>query len=259
MRSTFLSLQNHAATRRASIVVFAVATLAACDSDRAVSPTPVAQVPTTGNAAIVPGGRGDIGAGVVNGNMTYINVAGASFDFITPLGDTMHVADNSNLDSDPTWGRVTVSKVLAGTYKICPTTAPTGYAFPATFCVTTTLVSGGYAGHAWVAYVTPSLFWEPLNAYSGERILGGTYSVSSTRFGKASFSVSDNGPNDLDARPGFVAVKLGGIGSFQVCEVMPPPNYWPAITPCISATNSNGGTKFAGFFQNKEKQVIYTP
>lgn len=258
MRSTFFSLDNRAAAaRRASIALFAVAALAACDSDRAVSPTPIAKVPTSGSSALVPGGRGDLYTASVNGDMTYINVAGSSWNIITPLGDTMKVVDNGKFDSEPALGQVKVSKVLAGKYTLCPATAPTGYDFPYTICITTTVASGSGAAVGFLAYAAPSLWWE-VRSTALEPITGGTYSVSSTRFGKAKLNVTDNGANDLDPTVGRVAVKLGGIGSFSVCEVTPPTNFWPASTPCMNATNS-GGTKWAGVFTNQEKQVIYNP
>lgn len=258
MRSTLHGLQNRA-LRRVSIALVAAAALAACDTDRAVSPTPAgAKLPASGSSAIVPGGRGDLGMGSVNGDMTYINVSGSAWNVITPLGDTMHVVDNGKLDSDPTLGRVKVSKVLAGKYTLCPASAPTGYAFPYTLCVSTTLVSGSYAGVGFLAYQAPSLWWE-VRSTALEMIAGGTYSVANTRFGNGSFNVTDNGQNDLDPTVGRVAVKLGGIGSYSVCEVTPPAGFWPAMTTCMSATNFNGGTKWVGQFMNQEKQVIYNP
>jgi len=259
MRSTFLSLDNRAAVaRRASIALLAVATLAACDSDRAVSPTPTPiAAPTSGSSSIVPGGRGDLYTGSVNGDMTYINVIGSSWNIITPLGDTMHVVDNGKFDSDATLGSVKVAKVLAGKYTLCPATAPTGYDFPYTLCITTTVVSGSGANIGFLAYQSPSLWFE-VRSTALDPILGGTYNVASARSGKAKLAVSDNGANDLDPTVGRVAVKLGGIGSFSVCEATPPVNFWPAITQCVNATNS-GGTKWAGVFTNQEKQVIYNP
>jgi hypothetical protein len=70
MRSTFLHMQSRAA-RRASIALFATAAIAACDSDHAVAPTPSAgKAPISGSSAIVPGGRGDVYVGSVNGDMS---------------------------------------------------------------------------------------------------------------------------------------------------------------------------------------------
>jgi hypothetical protein len=257
MRSTFLSPDNRA-VRRASIALLAAATLAACDSDRAVSPSPSAtRVPTSGSSSLVPGGRGDLFTGSVNGDMSYINVLGSSFNIITPLGDTMKVVDNGKFDSDATVGRVLVKQVLAGKYTLCPATAPTGYDFPYTICVSTTVLSGSGANVAFLAYVTPSLWFE-VRSTALYPITGGTYTVANklSRFGK--ITVSDNGANDLDPTVGRVAVKLGSIGSYSVCEVTPPAGFWPATTPCLNATNS-GGTKWAGQFTNQEKQVIYNP
>ena len=108
----------------------------------------------------MPGGRGDLFTGSVNGDMTYINVAGSSWNIITPLGDTMKVVDNGKFDSEPALGQVKVSKVLAGQYTLCPATAPTGYDFPYTICITTTVVSGSGANIGFLAYAAPSLWFE---------------------------------------------------------------------------------------------------
>ena len=93
MRSTLFALETRA-VRRVSLVLFAVTALAACDSDRAVSPSPAStKVPTSTQSALYPGGRGDLFATAINGDMSTINVAGSSYDLITPWNDTMHVGD----------------------------------------------------------------------------------------------------------------------------------------------------------------------
>jgi hypothetical protein len=241
-----------------SVSLVAVAALAACDTDRAVSPTPATtKGPASPNSALYPGGRGDFLTGVVNGDMTPITVAGSSYDLITPFGDTMHVADNGKFDSDPAFGAVKVAKVLAGKYTVCPIVPPNGYAFPQTLCITTTVVSGNAANIGFLAYQAPSLFWNITDTALWP-ILGGTYNVATLRI-KSSFNVTDNGPNDLDPTVGRVAVKVGGIGSYSVCESTPPVGYWPALTKCTNATSVGGSTKWAGAFMNQEKQVVYNP
>jgi hypothetical protein len=257
MRSIPFSLSSRAVWR-ASLTLVALSTLAACDSDRAVSPSPIsAKVPTSTNSALVPGGRGDFFTGSVNGDMTSINVAGSSYDLITPLGDTMHVADNGQFDSDATLGKVKVSNVLAGKYTVCPMIAPNNYAFPQTLCITTTIVAGSGANIGFLAYQAPSLYWN-VRSTGDWAMLGGTYTVATLRI-KSSFNVADNGPNDLDPTAGRVAVKVGGIGSYSVCESTPPAGFWPAITKCMNATSVGGGTKWVGQFTNQEKQVVYNP
>jgi hypothetical protein len=171
----------------------------------------------------------------------------------------MHVADNGQFDSDPALGSVKVSKVLAGKYTLCPIVAPNGYAFPYTICINTTLVSGSAVAIGFLGYLTPSIWWE-VRSTAQWMILGGTYKVGSTRFGRAGnpIDVTDNGANDLDPTAGRVAFKLGGIGGFSVCEATPPAGFFAALTPCVNVTNS-GGTKWAGQFTNQEKQVPNTP
>ena len=256
MRSTFLSVANRAA-RRASVALFAAAALAACDSDRAVSPTPVsAKLPATGSSALLPGGRGDLFLSSVNGDMTTIKVLGSSYNVIEPTGDTINVVDNGQFDSDPGFGSIKLSKFLAGKYTSCPLTAPTGYDLPYKLCVTTTVVSGSGAGIGFLAYKAPSLWWE-VRSTALDPIGPGVYAVSSKR-SLVKLIVTDNGANDLDPTLGRVAVKVGGPGNFTVCEMTPPPNFFPALTPCMNATNS-GGTNWVGQFMNQEKQVVYTP
>jgi len=260
MRSTFLYMQNRAA-RRVTVALFATAAIAACDSDHAVAPTPAAaKLPTSGSSAIIPGGRGDLFIGPVNGDMTPIKVAGSSYDVINSVGDTMHVADNGQYDSDPALGNIKLSKVLAGKYEVCPIVAPNGYAFPYLNCMNLTLVAGSAFGIGFLGYQTPSIWWE-VRSTAQWMILGGTYKVGSTRFGRAGkpIDVTDNGPNDLDATVGRVAFKVGGIGGYSVCEATPPKGFFAAITPCLNVTNSSGGTTWAGQFNNQEKQVPNTP
>ena len=256
MRSTLLSAGNRA-MRHASIALFAAATLAACDSDHAVSPAAVStKLPTSGSSALYPGGRGDLILGSVNGDMTSIKVLGSSYNVIEPIGDTINVVDNGKFDSDPAFGTVKLSKFLAGKYTACPLTAPTGYDLPYTLCVTTTVVSGSGAGIGFLAYQAPSLWWE-VRSTALDPIGPGTYSVSSKRI-IAKATITDNGPGDLDPVLGRVAVKIGAAGTFSVCETTPPPNFYPAITQCMSAVSS-GGTKWVGQFMNQEKQVVYNP
>ena len=257
MRSTLPGLEIRA-LRRASVAVFALAAIAACDSDRAISPSPAStKVPPSTNSALYPGGRGDFYASSVNGDMTTIHVAGSSYDLITPFGDTMHVADNGKFDSDGTLGKVKVSNVIAGTYTVCPIVAPNNYAFPQTLCITTNVASGSGASIGFLAYQTPSLFWD-VRSTGGWAMLGGTYTVATLRI-KSSFNVSDNGPNDLDPTAGRVAVKVGGISGYSVCESTPPAGFWPAITKCFTVQSVGGGTKWVGQFTNQEKQVVYNP
>jgi hypothetical protein len=257
MRSIFFALPSRAA-RRVSVSLVAALALAACDSDRAVSPSPAsAKIPGSTSSALYPGGRGNFFTASVNGDMTTINVAGSSYDLITPFGDTMHVADNGQFDSDGTLGKVKVSNVLAGTYTVCPMVAPNNYAFPQTLCITTNVAAGSGASIGFLAYKAPSLFWD-VRSTGSWAMLGGTYTVATQRI-KSSFDVSDNGPNDLDPTEGRVAVKVGGIGGYSVCEKTPPAGFWPAITKCFNATSVGGGTKWMGQFTNQEKAVVYNP
>ena len=253
---SFLSISNRA-IRHVSVALFAAATLAACDSDRAVSPISTsAKLPTTGSSALYPGGRGDLVLGSVNGDMTSIKVLGSSYNVIEPIGDTINVVDNGKFDSDPTAGTIKLSKFLAGKYTACPLTAPNGYALPQTLCITTTVASGSGAGIGFLAYLAPSLFWD-VRSTQLDVIKGGTYSVSTKR-GLVKLTVEDNGANDLDPTVGRVAVKIPGPGTFSVCETTPPTNYFPALTQCAGATNV-GGTTWVPQFMNQEKQVIYIP
>ena len=257
MRSLLSAIPSRA-VRRASLSLVALVALAACDSDRAVSPnTAAAKSPTSTSSALLPGARGDFFTSSINGDMSPINVAGSSYDLITPTGDTLHVADNGQFDADPTLGKVKVPKVLAGVYTVCPMIAPNNYAFPQTLCITTTVAAGSGANIGFLAYKAPSLFWN-VRSTGDWLMLGGTYTVSTQRI-KSSFDVSDNGPNDLDPSEGRVAVKVGGIGGYTVCEKTPPTGFWPAITKCMNATSVGGGTKWVGTFVNQEKAVVYNP
>jgi hypothetical protein len=255
MSSTHLSFRG--AIRHASVVLFAAATLAACDSDRAVSPiSNSAKLPSAGSSALYPGGRGDLVLGSVNGDMTSIKVLGSSYDVIEPIGDTIKVVDNGQFDSDPAAGTIKLKQFLAGKYTACPLTAPNGYALPQTLCITTTVAAGSGAGIGFLAYLAPSLFWD-VRSTALDVIGPGTYTVSTKR-NLVKFQVTDNGANDLDPTLGRVAVKISGTGTFSVCESSPPAGYFPALTQCMSATTL-GGTKWVGQFMNQEKQVVYIP
>jgi len=255
MYSSLISLRG-GVTRRVSLALTVAAALAACDSDRAVSPTSTSpKLPTAASAASVPGGRGTLMLTSVHGDMTQINVGGASYNVILTTGDTIKVTDNGYGDSDASLGRVSLVNAPAGTYTACPLTAPTGYDLPYTFCVTTTVKAGSGANLGFLAYPLVSLWWETIRPV-GDHVGGGIYSVVGQRGLVPPFTVADNGQNDLDPMPGRINAKIPVAGTYQVCELMPPPNSFPATQTCQTVNNSGGRAKWVGYFVNQEKQVF---
>src|SRR5690348_15200721 len=205
------------AVRRASVALFiAAATLAACDTDRTVSPTPTPprQAPAT---------TGSMESRTASGNMILkavdvnnVLLGGAQYKIIGPQLVVMTVTDNDQHDTDPTFGIVHLVNLPVGTYKICETIAPAQFALPDPPCRYAT-ISGGVTTTVWpfVSGVRPYVQTGFVGIDSA-RVAGGIITVKDST-GTPVMLVADNSGSDTDKRDGYVMFQLPGAGQFSVC------------------------------------------
>lgn len=129
---------DRAALRVASLALFGMSFVAACDTDRPVEPT--AAVPTAANAFVLPIKTGTLVWKVTDADPSPLG--GAKFQVTGPLMATWFLADNFAPDSDPTSGSFRLAGLQAGTYTVCEIMAPLGYAMPTPPCRTKDVIVG---------------------------------------------------------------------------------------------------------------------
>lgn len=232
-----------ATTRRASVAVLCAVLVAACDTDRTVSPntssTPT-QVPTTASAALTASGLGEFVIKSVDVQKNLIG--GAKFKINGPnlIG---YVTDNDANDADPTFGKIYLQNLPVGSYNICEVVAPAGYALPDWDCHPSSLNSGETVGVE--AFVSEHLPY--IQAGYVDRIgkyVGGGIMVVKDSIGTPIILVADNGPLDVSKVDGFFSVLLPSAGKFSICAATPPAGYAvsPRVNPCLDVTAENGNS-----------------
>jgi len=190
---------------------------------------------------------------------------GASFLVKDSLGTSWTVTDDQPADAMPWPGSLETFATHPGTWTICETAAPSGYVKPVgqpCFNIVVTWGSIGFAGN-FANNLPYALNWgvtegvlDANNNYVP--LAGATFTVAYGR-GLSKTTVTDNGPGDYDPRPGRVALKVGGSGSYTVCEVTAPANHWLPKPPCQTTSVSYNSPAFVGWFITPESQVIYIP
>ena len=109
MLTNLISLDRRA-VRRASLAIFGITVVAACDTDRTTSPAPVkpaAEVPTSPNGMVTP-----VGTLVWATVSTYNQFIGpATFTVTGPMRYQMVVTDNSGQDIDPALGKLRLANL----------------------------------------------------------------------------------------------------------------------------------------------------
>jgi hypothetical protein len=123
---------DRGALRAASLALFGMSIVAACDTDRPVEPT--AAVPAAASAFILPIKTGTLVWKVTDEDPSPLG--GAKFQVTGPKGATWFLADNFAPDSDPISGNFRLAGLQPGTYTVCEIMAPLGYALPDTPCRT---------------------------------------------------------------------------------------------------------------------------
>ena len=191
MHSILLSLDGRVA-RRATTALFGAAMLAACDSDRAVSPTPAsaptASIPTAA-APIRTLGTGNLIIKIVDDEDHLLS--GAAFKVTGPLASVITVTDNDPTDGDSKKGIILLTGLQPGLYTGCEVTPPDGFALPSWSCRPSNVYAGGTTGmEKFVSKRLPKVqtgFVDVKGAYIG----GGTVSVMTLA----------KGPVTLNAEP----------------------------------------------------------
>jgi hypothetical protein len=190
---------------------------------------------------------------------------GATFTVKDSLGQGSTITDDQWPESSPQAGSLQIALGHPGTWTVCQTVAPAGYVLPAGQPCTKVVANWGQiiSGGEFVSYLPYSANWgvtegvlDANNNYVP--LAGAKFTVAFSR-GLGKISVDDDGQNDYDPRPGRVALKLSGAGTYSVCEVTAPANHWLPKPPCKTIVVSYATPAFVGWFITPEAQVIYIP
>jgi len=183
-------------------------------------------------------------------------IGGMEFSFQHPDGTFVPFSDNLIPDLDPTDGKVELQVDTEGFYTVCEVGLPAGYVPPQqqmVFCFTKELKHGQITDAAsWVVYPQFSMYWGVSNGVMDSTfnlipIGGASFTVSSSL---GTMTVVDNGANDIDQRPGQIAVKLAGESYYTICQTVVPAGYSAPTNPCKRIQLYEGDPTFAGWFIN---------
>ena len=236
MRFTPLSA-GVATARRASAAVLCTVLVAACDTDRPVSPTTsstVAEVPATASAAFVPRVSGALVIRTVDINLTTIGPA--KFKMIGPNLVVSYFADNDANDAEPKFGTIWLKNVPVGNYSVCEIEAPPRYALPDWACHPTTVTAGATTGvekfvhQHWLPWVSGTYI-----THLGAVVGGGSLTVKDST-GAPILVVADESALDYSKLQKAIQIMLPKEGKFSVCGLNPPAGYAlsPELPPCKS-------------------------
>jgi len=256
MMSTLPSHDSRA-IRRVSVALFGVAMLAACDSDRAVSPISTsATIPASSKAAVQGGVPRTIliktfGPG---GNTL---LPGATYKILEDGFKVTTLVDNGPFDNDVVPGTITLKNVTGWKYYVCQTAVPAGYEIDHEPCrylnVATLAVTEA------IYYSAPFLTasWDVRDWY-GVLMTPSKFALTGSR-GIMKINISDDWLNDLDPRYGHVTVKLPAAGLFTLCQTMATAGHYIASPACRQVDASSGRGVWAGTFVEPEAQVPSNP
>ena len=153
MRSTLLSRR---AISYSALALASATMLVACDNVSPVAPTPVASAPTAPSLAKYSGRTHPLTILIVDETGAQITTGVAQF-LVQNLdtGNGFFILDNNWNDSDPKWGQLLKTGLVAGTYSVCQNNqAPAGYTLPSTPCMKV-IVGGIVAGT--ITFVNPTV------------------------------------------------------------------------------------------------------
>jgi hypothetical protein len=254
-----LSLTLH--FRRAAITVCGATLIAACDTDRAVSPVSASKagdLPTTVAAGVLPTPSPYLATETVDQNGALVGgaVLLVKDSTNTPI---MLVADNGPLDVIKQAGALSFKLPSAGTFTVCEGNAPTGYGYaPNQPPCRQLTVKYGTTTHftGFLLYPAPSVVFA-VEDWSSKLIGPSTFTVAAQR-SLVKITVTDNAQNDLLAsKLGVFLVKLPKAGVYTVCETVAPVGFYKADPPCVTVDASSGGSVYAQTFFNPEAQIFY--
>ena len=244
MKSTLLSLDARA-VRRASIALFGIALLAACDSDRAVSPTPAAAARTPDAAQPVLNPLQKTGAMkllMVAQNQAPVNAPGGEFKITGPGANpaTFTAKDNGPGDADMTLGVILLNGMQPGMYQLCMTVPPGNYGVLAPTCRGAGVIAGSTVGHYWQIRPAAHVFWKVVD-YVPNYVGGAVFQLKDSTNTLLSM-FTDNSPTDLDPGDGWLDIAIRFDGIYSICGAIQPAGYLFAAggPTCTSVTVQQG-------------------
>lgn len=214
------------AIRAATISLSATAMLAACDTDRAVAPTPTAAIPTAAAPIRSLGNTGTLIIKAVDSQDHLLFAAG--FKITNPQMITTLVYDNSATDSDTTKGILQLTGLTPGLYTACEVAAPIGYALPLWNCHGATVYAGATTGMEKFVSERQPIAQGGFSDAAGANVGGGSVAIKDS-VGKVLKTVTDNMIDDLDPTVGRISTRIGHEGKFSFCVASAPSGY--AVAP----------------------------
>ena len=250
MISTLISFDGRAA-RRSSLMLVAVASLAACTDDSPVAPPmPTAASMAKGTKGVTTAQARQAWAAV---DMNQVLVGGAVFTWNDGTGP-IQIADNSALDLDKTPGRFEVLAPPQGGV-ICTLVAPKGWIFPGTGCAGIPAVPGQTTFVTSFA-VTPeySVSWYTHDSFT---LVGpATYTVKGVSV-KYAATIVDDGQGDRYMSLGKLWAQLPAAGDYTICQVKAAPNTTLADPACKTVSTNLGEVVNGGFFISKPIDTFF--
>lgn len=247
MLTNLISLDRRA-VRRASLAIFGITVVVACDTDRTTSPAPVkpaAEVPTSPNGMVTP--VGTLVWATVTTSSQFIGPA--TFTVTGPMRYQMVVTDNSGQDIDPALGKLRLTNLVQGAYKFCETKAPPEFAMPDTLCHSVMayggqVLSAGTWVHKWLPLVEVSY-----KDLKGVLVGGGGFTVKDS-LGNALKYVGDDGIHDYNKVPGKFYFRMPVAGTLSVCGTHTPGGYSLPFgyAQCFTKTYTNATISYLTAF-----------
>ena len=237
--------------RLSSLAVISVALLAACDSDKPLSPRPVT-VPTDAKPQLLPFKTGTLVLKLIDQNQNIIVPLvpddHAKFTITGPNNTTWTVTDDSLPDTDATTGMLVLKSLVPGMYKACEISPPLGFGVVGQSCLYTQVYAGATSGLFFVHAKEAVRQWSVMDEVSN--YIGGTvFQVDSNNVTIGQFADND-WPSDMAPADGQFALLLKYEATYKVCLKQTPPGYVQICgqDPCVQANEKmNTQEKFPTF------------
>jgi hypothetical protein len=237
--------------RLASLAIFSVALLAACDSDKPLAPKP-ATVPTDATPQLLPYKTGTLVLKLVDQNQNIVPQllpdVHARFAITGPNNKTWVATDDSLPDSDPTPGMLVLKALVPGVYKACEISTPFGFGVVGQSCLYTQVYSGSTSGLHFVHAKEADRLWSVMDEVSN--YVGGTvFQLDSTNVTMGQIA-DDDWPSDMDPGTGRFHLILKYEATYKLCLKQVPPGYvqYAGQDPCVvTSVKMNTQEKFPTF------------
>jgi len=236
--------------RRAVVALLGAAMLAACDSDRVVSPaSSSAKAPSSAKPALqLAPGTIDIfplGPGIV--------VPSTKYTILNPNNTLATAQDNGPGDDNNTIGSLTFKNVPVGNYYICQVEVPSIYELDHEPCRWVKVTSYGITKVWYFSAPMLSASWDTRDWY-GTLTAATTFKLTGPR-GLGNSTITDNGLNDLDPRAGHLTIKLPKATVYTVCQTKASAGHYIASPACMQVDDTSGRGVWVGTFVEPEAQV----